>query len=85
MEEIWDTYVAGEGEFWDFDMNNPTHRLEVKRACELIRNRSKPQHIRVGPYTQEQAFEIDASQDDYYDTQDTNRPLTNNEFNMYCR
>ena len=85
MQEIFDIYVAGEGEYWDFDINNRTHRLEVKRACELIRDRSKPQHIRVGPYTQEQAFEIDASQDDYYATQDTNIPLSHSEYNLYCR
>ena len=36
MTEIYDIYVAGEGEAWDFDMYNKEHREEVYKACEKI-------------------------------------------------
>ena len=49
MKEIYDIYVAGDGEAWDFDMNSQAHRKEVILACERLMSKKGRETPRVGP------------------------------------
>ena len=87
MAEIYDRYVAGEGDSWTFDVNNLQHRNEVQAACLKIRNRTPPDHIRVGPYTNEDAHAIYLAEEALQDAHDGQslEPLGHAMFAQYCR
>ena len=53
MEEIWNTYVAGDDDLWDFDIKNENHRLKVMEATLYITHNIPPHEILHPPTTLE--------------------------------